>query len=146
MQADRTGYDDGMPYTATLVGGWEVFQSPSQTISWRQARASFKATAGQPFQPQLSAAVDYVVTLPPAPPAGPDPGIVDAWDQGSWDAAKWDQRSPQLPVVRNTMWVSIGTTGYSHAPVVQVTVAQAVKPNVDLISIAATFERCGITV
>ena len=25
MQADRTGYDDGMPYVATLVGGWEMF-------------------------------------------------------------------------------------------------------------------------
>jgi hypothetical protein len=33
MQADRTGYDNGLPYTATLVGGWEMFQSPAQTIT-----------------------------------------------------------------------------------------------------------------
>ena len=43
MQADRTGYDNGLPYTATMVGGWEVFKSPSQTITWKQARASFVA-------------------------------------------------------------------------------------------------------
>lgn len=146
MLADRTGYDDGKSYLATMVGGWEMFQSPSQTMTWRQARASFAAVAGQPFQPQISATTDYVVTLPAAPPAGLDPGIEDLWDQGSWDQAKWDQTAHQQPIVRNTMWVSIGATGFSHAPVVQVTVAQKAKPNVDLISIGATFERCGVNV
>jgi hypothetical protein len=164
MQADRTGYDDGLPYTAVLVGGWEMFQAPSQTITWRQARASFAATQGQPFQPQLAATTDYVVTLPPPPPAGPDPGIPDAWDEGLWGPdmgpppppvptpaertayAQWDQTVVSRGIVRNTGWVSIGVTGFSHAPVVQVTVAQQAKPNVDLISIAATFERAGINV
>jgi hypothetical protein len=146
MQADRTGYDDGMPYIATLVGGWEMFASPSQTITWRQSRASFAARAGEPFQPQISATVDYVVTIPPPPPAGPDPGLLDLWDQGLWDDAIWDAGTPLAPVVRNTGWVSIGMTGYSHAPVVQVTVAQQAKPEVDLISIAATFERVGVNV
>jgi hypothetical protein len=164
MQADRTGLDDGLPYTAVLVGGWEMFQSPSQTITWRQARASFSASNGQPFQPQLSATVDYVVTLPTPPPPGVDPGIADVWDQGHWGPdmggppppvptapqraqyAQWDQAAPGKPVVRNTGWVSIGMTGYTHAPIVQVTVAQQAKPIVELISIAATFERCGINV
>ena len=82
MQADRTGYDDGMPYTAILVGGWEVFQSPGQTITWRQARASFAARANEPFAPQLSATTDYVVVLPTPPSAGADPGVLDLWDQG----------------------------------------------------------------
>jgi hypothetical protein len=70
MQADRTGTDDGAIYVATLVCGWEVFQSPGQTITFRQARASFAAAAGQPFQPQLSACTDYVVVIPPPPAAG----------------------------------------------------------------------------
>jgi hypothetical protein len=146
MQADRTGYDDGMPYIATLVGGWEMFQSPSQTTTWRQSRVSFAARAGEPFQPQVSATVDYVVTIPPPPPAGADQGLLDLWDQGLWDDAVWDAGTPPAPVVRNTGWVSIGVTGYSHAPVVQVTVAQQAKPEVDLISIAATFERVGVNV
>jgi hypothetical protein len=146
MQADRSGYDDGMPYVCTLVGGWEVLQAVSQTVTWRQARASFSARAGEPFVPQLSACTDYVVTLPPPPPAGPDPGPQDLWDQGLWDVAKWDAGAPIRPVVRNTGWVSIGMTGFSHAPVVQVTVGQTSKPQVDLILIAATFEREAITV
>ena len=49
-------------------------------------------------------------------------------------------------MVRNTGWVSIGLTGFSHAPVIQVTVAQNAKPEVDLISIAATYERAGVNV
>jgi hypothetical protein len=49
-------------------------------------------------------------------------------------------------VVRNTGWVSIGLTGFSHAPVVQVTMAQQAKPEIELISIAGTFERLAITV
>jgi hypothetical protein len=146
MQADRTGYDDGLPYVATLVGGWETFQSPSQTITWRQARASFTARAGEPFVPQLSATTDYVVTLPPPPSVGPDPGLLDLWDQGLWDTAIWDAGTPPPLVVRNTGWVSIGLTGFSHAPVIQVTVAQNAKPEVDLISIAATYERAGVNV
>jgi hypothetical protein len=146
MQADRTGYDDGKPYVATLVGGWEVFQSPSQTITWRQARASFTARQGEPFQPQLAATTDYVVNIPTPPIAGPDPGVLDLWDQGLWDVAHWDAAAPMSPVVRNTGWVSIGMTGFSHAPIVQVTVAQTALPLVDLINIAATFERAGINV
>ena len=146
MQADRTGYDDGKPYVATLVGGWDMFASPSQTITWRQARASFSARAGEPFQPQLAGTTDYVVTLPSPPAAGPDPGIEDLWDEGLWDDALWDEGVPHPQVVRNTGWVSIGLTGYSHAPIVQVTVAQQAKPVVDLISIACTFERDGVNV
>jgi hypothetical protein len=146
MQADRTGYDDGRTYTAVLVGGWEMFQSPSQTVTWRQARASFAASNGQPFQPQISATADYVVTLPTPPPAGPDPGVPEVWDQGLWDHMHWDRATPGRPVVRNTGWVSIGVTGYSHAPIAQVTVGQQAKPDVELISIAATFERAGVNV
>ena len=146
MQMDRTGYDDGAPYVATLVGGWEMFQSPSQTITWRQARASFAARAGEPFVPQLSATTDYVITLPNPPIAGPDPGLEDLWDEGLWDDALWDEGVPHPNVVRNTGWVSIGMTGFSHAPIVQVTVAQQARPAVDLINIAATFERAGVNV
>jgi hypothetical protein len=146
MQADRTGYDDGLPYVAILVGGWEMFQSASQTVTWRQARASFATRGNQPFQPQLSTTTDYVITLPPVPPAGADPGVLDLWDSGLWDTARWDSGVPPPLVVRNTGWVSIGQTGFSHAPIVQVTVGQSARPEVDLISIAATFERVGITV
>jgi hypothetical protein len=174
MQANRTGYDDGQPYTAVMVGGWEMFSSQATTMVFRQARASFSSGNGAPFTPQLSATTDYIITLPAPPPAAPDPGVADVWDQGVWgptpgftppwspsnplptqnppsapDKAaylQWDQSAAPVPAVRNTGWVSIGLTGFSHAPIVQVTVAQQAPPQVELISIAALYEAAGVNV
>ena len=147
MQADRTGYDDGVPYVATMVGGWETFGSSAYTVVWDQARASFNSGNNEPFEPQLGACVDYVVQTPPAPSAGPDPGVSDLWDQGLWDNMKWDQPAPATRgVIRNTGWVSIGMTGFAHAPVLQVTVAQSAKPRVEYIAMAASVKRVGAVV
>jgi len=174
VQAEITGTDNGVPYTCTMVGGWEMFSSQSATIVWRQARASFAARAGEPFQPQLSAATDYVITIPTPPSAAPDPGPLDVWDQGVWGPTpgwtppwspgnplpvqaapsapdqlaylQWDQPAPATPTVRNTMWVSIGFTGFSHAPICQVTIAQQSAPDIELISIAATYDGAGVNV
>jgi hypothetical protein len=146
MQADRTGYDNGKPYTAIMVGGWEMFQSPSQTVTWFQTRASFVALPTEPFNPLISAAVDYNITLQTPPSPGPDPGVLDVWDQGLWDSAKWDATAANLTTVRHTGWVSVGATGYSHAPIVQVVVAQKASPSVELISLAATYNVEGVNV
>jgi hypothetical protein len=225
MQADRTGYDarwDAFagaivrsPYVATMVGGWETFGASANQIVWHQARATFRSGAGEPFQPQLAATVDYKVVIPPPPAPGPDPGLQDVWDQGKWgvDApwlnghayavddkavemdditagmiwrctvahtsaatgtfradretggaigkwvsnylpsaadvaayAQWDQPASIVVPVRNTMWVSIGETGYAHAPIVQVQVAQQATPNVEMIAISITYEPAGVNV
>jgi hypothetical protein len=146
MQADRGGYDDGEPYVCTIVGGWEIFQSPPATVIWHQARAAFLARPGETFQPQLTATTDYIVTIPQPPLAGVDPGTLDLWDQGEWDEAKWDAIPPPQPTVRSTGWVSIGQTGFSHAPIVQITMGQTAKPQVELISIGITYERAGVNV
>jgi len=225
MQAERTGFDTiwddfagafvRRPYVATMVGGWEMFGASANQIVWHQARASFKSGAGEPFQPQLSATIDYQINIPPPPAVGPDPGVLDVWDQGKWgpdlpwlndhdyavndeayqeDAgtgqgtiwrcltahksaatgpfqsdragaaankwtlssppsqtditlyAQWDQSAPLLVPVRNTMWVSIGMTGYAHAPIVQTTIGQTATPSVELISVSATYEPAGVNV
>jgi hypothetical protein len=146
MQADRSGYDDGVPYVATLVGGWEMFQNGSAQVVWHQARAIFTAGANEPFEPQLAATVDYGITIPPPPPAGIDPGSGEGWDEGAWDSAHWDAPSSGGPIQRSTLWVSIGASGHAHAPIVQVTVAQVSRPRVELIAIATTQERGGVNV
>ena len=146
VQCERGGSDSGQPYTATLVGGWELFQAPSAQNVWWQARAVFAAATNQPFIPTLDATVDYQVIIPPPPNAGADPGIGDVWDQGLWDAARWDQPSTARPPVRNTRWVSIGKMGFAHAPIVQITVSQQAPPDVELLAIAATYERAGVNV
>jgi hypothetical protein len=146
MQCEIGGTDAGLPYVATLVGGWEMFQAPSAMNVWHQARAVFTATADQPFLPQLDAAIDYLVTVPPPPPVGADPGIREVWDEGLWDAMRWDQPTPAIAPVRNTRWVSIGKTGFAHAPIVQITVAQQALPQVELLAIGATYENAGVNV
>jgi len=146
MQADQGGNDDGLQYTATLVGGWEMFQSPSQMNVWRMARASFTTRPNTNFLPYLSACTDFLVTIPQTPPAAPDPSLLDVWNEGLWDQARWDQPGAPLAVVKNTGWVSIGMTGYSHAPVMMATFQQQSNPDIELVSISATYERGGINV
>jgi hypothetical protein len=146
MQCERTGMDDGRPYNATLVGGWEMFKAPTAQVTWHQARAVFATVAGQPFEPTLNATLDYQIVIPTPPPPGPDPGPQDVWDQGLWDTAKWDATVATRGPVRNTMWRSIGKTGFAHAPIVQVTVAQQAVPDVELLAIAGTYENAGVNV
>ena len=73
MQADRTGYDDGHPYIATLVGGWEMFKAPSQQVTLHQMRAIFTSRPNEPFLPQLSATTDFQVVIPAAAADRPRP-------------------------------------------------------------------------
>jgi hypothetical protein len=157
QQIESTGLDDahfdvglaknvGDAYVCKLVGGWEMFQSPPNQVTWFQARAVFFSSGKETFEPQLAATTDYEFRIPPVPNAGEDPGVLDVWDQGLWDNALWDAAGAGLTPVRNTMWVSIGETGFSHAPIVQATISQQVRPDVELVSISATFIRMAANV
>lgn len=156
MLAESTGFDDahyegdsdyplGNSYVCTMVGGWEMFQTPPNQVTWLQARAAFFSAASEPFEPQLSATTDYAFKMPLPPAVGPDVGGLSVWDQGLWDLALWDQLS-YVASARNTLWVSIGETGFSHAPIVQVSIGQKIRPDVELISVSATFLRMAANV
>lgn len=152
MQAECGGYDkdannNDVPYLATLVGGWETFGATSNQVVWRQARVRFRTGGVQPFQPQVAAAVDYVIALPPPPPVGIDnTAPLEVWDQGAWDDARWDQQGANTVTVRNTRWISIGATGDAHAPIVQVMVGQRRLPKVEMIALATVYETAGVNV
>ena len=175
VQADIGGYDtqtsgsdvdERKPYVCSYVGGWEVFGSPPNVFTLRQARCSFNSRAQEPFIPQVTAAVNYVWEPLPAPPdPGPDPGILEVWDEGLWGGesaaipipppnvqppqagrARWDQPAPVPPNTRSTFWVSIGETGYSHAPIVQVQIDQASKPVVEMLGVSLIAEQAGVAV
>jgi hypothetical protein len=152
-------------YTCMYVGGWEVFGGPPFTFTLRQARASFTANPGEQFIPWIGACINYVVELPPPMPAGPDFGPAEVWDEGLWGsdgpvvppdpppvpvheagAARWDQPAAPAPTVQTTGWVSIGETGTSHAPIVQVSVYQQAKPAVEMLGISMLAEKAGVAV
>jgi hypothetical protein len=44
------------------------------------------------------------------------------------------------------MWVSIGETGWSHAPIVQVSVFQQARPDVEMLGISMLAEKAGVAV
>jgi hypothetical protein len=146
MQAEKGGQDDGALYTATLVGGWETFGAPANQVTWMQSRCIFRSRWNQPFAPQLSATIDYRLNIPNPPDAGPDPGPGEVWDQGTWDATHWDVPVIFVDPIRNTLWVSIGQTGFAHAPIIQVTVHQAALPEVELLATSVTYLPAGVNV
>jgi hypothetical protein len=151
-------------YTCSYVGGWEVFGAPPYQFMMRQARCSFNTRAREPFIPQVTAAVNYVYTLPLAPLPGPDISAVGVWDEGLWGSAGtpppdvpplpppeagravWDDPAAPPPNTRTTYWVSIGETGYSHAMIVQVSIFQQVKPDVELLGVSVIAEQAGVAV
>jgi hypothetical protein len=152
------------PYTCVHVGGWETFGGPPFTFTLRQARCSFNTRASEPFIPFMTACIDYVIEVPPAPPAGPDFGPAEVWDEGLWGAgtvppptepppeanepgaARWDQPGSGVAPTRSTMWVSIGETGVVHAMIVQVSVFQQARPDVEMLGISMLAEKAGVAV
>jgi len=68
------------------------------------------------------------------------------WDAGIWDAAHWGDISPVQLSMQNTMWQSIGMSGFAHAPILQVHIGQQAKPNIELVAIATTQEGGGVNV
>ena len=152
-------------YACTYVGGWEVFGQPPFLYTLRQARCSFNTLSSTTeFIPQVTACVNYVIDVPPPPPAGPDFGPAEVWDEGTWGAgavpppteppleanepgaARWDQPGHGMAPTRTTMWVSIGETGWSHGPIVQVSVYQEPRPDVEMLGISMLAEKAGVAV
>jgi hypothetical protein len=111
----------------------EAYDSATGTV-WRVVADHTSAATGTFADDRAGAAAGKWVSSSPA----------SAADIAAY--AQWDQPAAGLPPVRNTLWVSIGTTGYAHAPIVQVMIAQQAPPAVELISISAVYEPAGVNV
>ena len=106
-----------------------------------QAKAYF--TTSVEFDPQLSISTDYTIALPSAPNAMAT-GDANEWDVGLWDVAKWDAGDELYST--NTLWVSIGKSGYTIMPQIQVTSGSSKTPNAELVSFALTYEEGHVVV
>ncbi|MBX5206689.1 hypothetical protein [Rhizobium sp. NZLR11] len=132
---DTTGSDDGATYVSTYVGLPDHLDSPGLTKTVHQARAVFKSNV--PFLPKISASTDYQIDLP-TPPSSVTNFTVDVWDSGLWDVAKWDAGSISQT---STQWVSIGKTGFSVSPQVQITCGVTPTPTTELVTFDMLFEN-----
>jgi len=128
------GSDNEAPYTAAYAGNPDHLESPGTTKTFHQARALFLASS--PFTPQVSAGVNYQYNFPAVPNSVAD-YTADQWDVGLWDVALWDG-SGTLEVV-NTRMVSIGRTGETILPQLQVTLGVTPTPEIELVSYIVTY-------
>lgn len=136
VEGEVTGSDQGELYYSTYVGHMDHLGAVGRTKTVQQARAIFRTLAT--FIPKISVTADYVVTLPTAPNAGLPTTVAGLWDVGLWDTAKWDTSVNFYTVT--TKWVSIGKTGYAHAPVLQVTNGSVQPPSAELVIMDMTYE------
>lgn len=139
-QMESGGTDDGDAYTCTVVWQFDHLSAPAATKTANQARATF--LSADPFTPRLSASVNYSVSLPAAPSAA-STYTKAQWDVGLWDIAQWDGNTITTAITR---WISIGQTGFVHAPQIQVTFGNAPTPDVSLVSFDMTYTSGGIVV
>ena len=128
------GSDDGTNYTCTYVGLHEGMGRPGLEKTVAQVRAIIQHSA--PINPLVTVQMDYEVGPSQAPSALPDAGDFGAWDLSNWDEAFWDSGGR---LQTRAIWSSVGRTGYTVAPEVQLTFGTVGKPDVELVSIDASY-------
>ena len=136
MQMEIGGDDGGAIYYPTVVYNWNSLDALGVYKTVMQARATYVTSTE--LAPQISCSTDYALSLP-SPPNAPAVTAVDSvWDVGKWDQAKWDEGSNKQRY--STDWVSIGQSGYSHAPQIQHACSGNVQTTGELVEMTITFE------
>lgn len=131
---DTTGSDNGAPFTGTWVGGFDPLDAPGQFKTVLQARPVFKSNSE--FTPQFSMSTDYKVVVPNEPNSS-SVTATSVWDTSVWDTDVWFDDSASLLRME---WVSVGASGFSHAPQIQITSASDVAINVEIVSVDVTYQ------
>jgi len=134
IEAEVTGYDQGLPYTATCVPLFDPLRTPASLKVGLLARATLLSTSD--IEPQMSLQSDYVVNLPSAPSAAVIESA-NSWGTGVWNQSKWDT-STQKNI--HQQWQSVGGDGYSLSVSAQITSGSLLPPDVDLVSIDLTYD------
>jgi hypothetical protein len=172
VQMDRTGTDNGVPYVCTMVGGWEMFfgrldgsvAAGASTLRGARRRAVPAATLrNHRLRDRHSAGAlcrpDRPARRLGSGAVGSDAGL-DAAVVGRKPLACKAHRRRRInsPTCSGTRPAPTTPHGAQHrlgvdwlhrlfhAPIVQVTIAQQAVPDIELISIAATYDAAGVNV
>jgi hypothetical protein len=137
-EAEISGADDGLPYTATCLPLFSDTGSPASLKTVGAARAVMLSP--YPVSERLSISADFTINLPPAPNAV-DVGEASVWGAGIWGTSLWGE--PLKKSARQN-WRSVSGMGYSLAPALQITSGSAIPPAVDLVRIEITTQTAGI--
>jgi hypothetical protein len=141
VQADIGGSDQGELIYYTYVGQMDHLGAVGAYKTVTQARAIFRTLAE--FNPKVSVTTDYSVSLP-SYPAAASPASASLWDVGLWDQATWDTGTTYYTVT--TKWVSIGRSGFAHAPVILMTSGSTAAPSAELVAFDTLYNPGGMAV
>jgi hypothetical protein len=137
-EAESSGMDDGLPFTATYVPLFDDLKSPATRKFAKQARAV--VIAPRPLGDKLSCQADYDITIPAAPD---DTAAIAAsqWGVGIWGEAVWSDTSQRYTY---QAWRSVSATGYALAPCYQITSGSVSPADAELVRIDLTYEQGSI--
>jgi len=142
VQADITGADEGAIIYYQYVGHMDHLGQIGRYKTVLQARAIFRTQ--NEFNPRVDVVTDYATYAPTYPDAAVVTSSPGEWDVGLWDVAKWDAGAEYYSAL--TRWVSIGRSGFAHAPVVLITSGSEAAPSAELVTVEVTYEPGGIVV
>jgi len=142
VRMETGGSDDGNLIYYTYVGQFEHLAGVGRHTTVMQARAIFRAQNS--FTPKIDVTTDYKIELPSYPDAADVPGG-SQWDAGLWDTALWDAGGTVTGTIQ-TRWTSVGRSGFSHAPVLQIVSGSAGAPVAELVMFEVTHQPGGLVV
>lgn len=142
VQANVTGSDEGRPYTGAYVPLFDDLGSPASLKIAGLARHTLRSAA--PVNELVTCQFDFDTNLP-SPPDAPIVSAGNQWNVAIWGpapgAAVWSGRADAL-MTQN--WQSIGGTGYTLAPSLQLTSGAVVPLDAELIRTEMTFQAAAI--
>jgi hypothetical protein len=135
IEANVTGADQGLPFTANYVPLFDVLKNPFALKTSQLMKAVLRSPTE--IVPQLSLQVDYQIALPSAPDAVQPPS------NGVWGGAIWGQSLWGGETTPNTygQWQSVGGSGYALAPSSQITSGSLVPLDVELVRVDLTYDQ-----
>jgi hypothetical protein len=135
IEAEVTGADQGLPYTASNVPLFDFLKAPASLKTSLLMKQVLKAP--REIVPQMSLQVDYVSSLP----AAPDAAAVSAssvWGSAIWGTSLWNAT---VDLTTFGQWQSVGGSGYAVSPACQITSGNSVPPDVELVRVDFTYDQ-----
>jgi hypothetical protein len=138
IEANVTGSDQGVNYTATYIPLFDDLGSPASLKVVNNIRVFSRGP--RLVEPQGNMQFDYVTQFL-SPPQAPMIESTSEWGTGIWGQSTWGGNTQLLT---NLDWESTGGMGYAVAPDVQVTSGSLIPLDTEIIRTEILYDTGGI--
>jgi hypothetical protein len=142
--AEVTGQDGGAAYTSKYVGSFDHLGNPGAEKGVKLARVTARYSKAVNIGVSFAFNYDHLDIEGPPVAATHATGVL--WDSAIWDdpSSIWDGGSAET-VIRHD-WEPVYGSGFTVAPVIQITNSHAAPPDVEIISTDLLYEVGGTAV